>query len=170
MVWAVVAVIAVLGVVLPGVGWWVTTRRAPPVTGPDRGHGEIDRWLAGQFGLGSLDRERVRIAVLAGRPVNRPGLEAAVGGLAVQVLDGRFRSLRQVQKLGWFCLAFGPAYVAAGLALLISGSQGKWQVEAWLGVIYGAVFILLGWHYAIRNPSRVRRNAEQIVRSGYDSS
>jgi len=130
MVWAVVAVIAVLGVGLPAAGWWATTRRPAPVTVTDRGHGEIDHWLAGQFGLGACDRERVRAAVLAGQPVSHPGLEAAVHELAARVLARRFRPLRRAEKLGWFTLVFGPACAAFGMAMLIIGGQGRWQAEA----------------------------------------
>ena len=141
MVWAVVAVIAVLGV-------------GPPVAG----------------GLGDRDRERVRAAVLTGRPAGDPGLEAAVRELAAQVLARRFRTLRQAEKLGRLNLAFGPAYAAFGLVMLVIGGQGRGQTEAALGVISGAIFTLLGWHQAIHTPRRVRRKAEQIVRASQDSA
>jgi len=168
MVWAVVAVIAVLGVGLPAAGWWITTRRPAPVTAVGGGHGEIDQWLAGQFGLGDRDRERVRTAVLAGRPVDGPGLEAAVRELAAQVLARRFRTLRQAEKLGRLSLTFGSAYTAFALAFLIIGGQGRGQTEAVLGVINGTMITLLGWQQAIRGPRRARRNAEQIVRASQD--
>jgi len=168
MVWAVVAVIAVLGVGLPAAGWWVTTRRPAPVTGAGRGHGEIDRWLVGQFGLGEGDRARVRAAVLAGRPVGDPGLEAAVRELAAGVLARRFRTLRRAEKLGWLTLVFGACYAAFGLALVIFVGSGRWQAEAVLAVINGGLLALLGWHQAIHAPRRAHRNAEQILRPGQD--
>jgi hypothetical protein len=170
MVWAVVAVVAVLGVGLPAAGWWATTRRPARVTAADRGHGEIDHWLADQFGLGACDRERVRAAVLAGHPVSHPGLEAAVRELAARVLARRFRPLRRAEKLGSLTLAFGLAYAAFGMAILIIGSQGRWQAEALLGVINGAVLTLLGWYQAIHTPRRVRRNAEQILQPSRDAT
>ncbi len=49
MVWA-VALIVILGVGMPAVGWWLT-RRPRPADSTDRGDDEIDRWLAGQSGL-----------------------------------------------------------------------------------------------------------------------
>jgi hypothetical protein len=165
MVWAVVAVIAVLGVGLPVAGWWITTRRPAPMTTPDRGRGEIDRWLAGQFGLGWGDRERVRAAVLAGKPVSGPALEAATREFADRVLARRFRALRTAQIIGRVELASGVAYFAFVLLALTLTSSHLMQAEGATGLIYAPVMCCVGWYQGFRGPSRVRRNAEQVLRS-----
>jgi hypothetical protein len=165
MVWAVVAVIAVLGVGLPVAGWWITTRWPAPLKAADRAHGEIDRWLSGRYGLNWRDRERVRAAVLAGTPVSDPALAAATRDLATGVLARRFRVLRVAQRLGWVELASGVAYFAVAVALLtITGRQWA-QTEGASGILYSAVRCGVGWYQGFRRPSRVRRNAELVLRS-----
>lgn len=49
MIWVVVALIVIVGVCVPGAGWWLT-RRPRPADTAGRGYDEIDRWLADRFG------------------------------------------------------------------------------------------------------------------------
>jgi hypothetical protein len=163
VVWA-VAFVVVLGVGVPAAGWWFT-RKPRPLDTTDRGYDEIDRWLADRFGLGWRDRSRVREAVLAGRAVSGPALEAAVRGLAAQVVAGRFRMLRVARKLGWLHLAVGPAYAVFGVVVLIVTHQDGERVLGVLGVLNGGLLSLTGVYYTFQNPKRIRRNAEQILRS-----
>lgn len=164
MVWAVVVVVVVLGVVLPVAGWWFT-RKPPPLDTADRGHGEIDRWLVDQFGLGWRDRSRVRAAVLTGRPVDDPALDAAARGFAAQVTADRFRTLRVARRVGWFNTILGLGYVALGIVVpIVIRGDAAWVLAA-MGVFNGGVMLWTGTYQAIRNPKRHRRNAELILRS-----
>jgi hypothetical protein len=156
--------VVVLGVGVPAAGWWFT-RRPRPLDTTDRGYGEIDRWLADQFGLGWRDRSRVREAVLAGRAVSDPALESAVRGLAAQVAADRFRMLRVARKVGWLQLAVGPAYAAFAIVLLIVTHKDGERVVGVFAVVNGGLLSLTGVYYTFQNPKRIRRNAEQILRS-----
>jgi hypothetical protein len=168
MIWAAATVIAVLGIGLPVAGWWVTTRRPAPLKAAQRAHGEIDRYLSGQFGLSWRDRERVRAAVLAGKPVSDPALEVAARELAARVLARRFRVLRVNQVVGRVGLASAVAYLAFVLAMLILARGQGAQTLGALGAINAAVLALNGWHQGFHAPRNLRRNAERVLRSSHD--
>jgi hypothetical protein len=163
VVWAVV-VIVVLGLGMPAVGWWLT-RRPPPLATPDSRLGEIDRWLVDQFQLSWHDRSQVRAAVLTGRPVSDPALEAAARGFAAQVMADRFRALRGARRAGWINLILAAGYPCAVIVLLVVRHvhQG-WPLVA-IAVLNAGLASLAGWHNAVRSPKRIRRSAEQILRS-----
>jgi hypothetical protein len=154
----------VLGVVLPLVGWWFT-RKPPPLDTADRGHGEMDRWLVDQFGLGWRDRSRVRAAVLAGRPVEDPALEAAARGFAAQVTADRFRTLRVARRVGWFNTMFGLGYVVLAIVVLIISREPAFWTLGVFGVFNGGAALWAGTYQAVRTPKRHRRNAELILHS-----
>jgi hypothetical protein len=168
VVWAVV-VIVVLGLGMPAVGWWLT-RRPPPLATPDSRLGEIDRWLVDQFQLSWHDRSQVRAAVLTGRPVSDPALEAAARGLAAQVTADRFRTLRLERRLAWANLMVGPAYAAFAIILLIVNRQEKDVVLAVFAVLNGGLLSFSGAYYAFWRTRRFRRNAEQILRSSRNTA
>jgi hypothetical protein len=94
-----------------------------------------------------------------------PALEAAACGLAAQVTAGRFRTLRVARKLGWLHLAVGPAYAAFAIVVLIVTHQDGERVLGVLAVVSGWLLSLAGVYYTFGNPERIRRNAEQILRS-----
>jgi hypothetical protein len=163
MVWAVVVVV-VLALGTPVAGWWFA-RRPPPLDTADRGHGEIDRWLVEQFGLGGRERSRVRAAVMLGRPSSDPALADAARGLAAQVMADRFRTLRLGRKVGWFNLILGLAYAAFAIGVMIVGPwPGKWFLGVF-GCFNGWVLSLIGVHHAFRNPRRIRHHAQLVLRS-----
>jgi hypothetical protein len=162
VVWAVV-VILVLALGMPAVGWWLT-RKPPPLGTPDSRLGEIDRWLVDHFQLSWRDRSRVRTAVLTGQPLNDPALEAAARGLAAQVMADRFRTLRVARRVGWGNLIFAVGYPCAMAGLLVIRHERQAWALVVLAVLNGGLLSLVGWHNSIRNPKRIRRNAEQILR------
>jgi hypothetical protein len=164
VIWA-VAFLVILGAGVPAAGWWVSRRPRPLDTG-DRAHGEIDRWLAGQFGLGWRERSRVQGAVFAGRPLTDPGLEAAARRLAAQVLDDRFRTLRVARRVGWLRLVSGGAYLVFAVVFLIISHRATELALAVLAVLNGGLMIVAGVFHTFQNPWRIRRNAETVLRSG----
>lgn len=168
MVWVVVALIVILGAGLPAAGWWLT-RKPWPAEAAGRGHGEIDRWLADQFGLGWRDRSRVQHAVVAGRPVGSPALEAAVRGLAAEVMAGRFRTLRVARAASWLQLITGPAYAVFGLVVLIGARQGGERAVGIFAILNGALMSWAGVYRTLRN-QRIRRSAGQILQSGRNAT
>jgi hypothetical protein len=167
MVWAVVAVIAVLGVGLPVAGWWITTHRPAPLATPKARQDEIDRWLARQFGLGWRDCSRVRTAVLEGKPVSDPALEAASRELATQVLDRRFRTQRAARITGRVGVGCGVAFLAFALAMLTVANWQWAQPVGVLCVLNAGVQFLNGWYRGFHAPRQVRRNAQQVLRSSH---
>jgi hypothetical protein len=169
MIWVVGALIVIVGVCVPAAGWWLT-RRPRPADTADRGCDEIDRWLTDQFGLGWRDRSRVRNAVLAGRVVSDQALEAAVRGLAAQVVADRFRTLRIARAVGWLHLAVGPAYAFFGIFLLIDAHQNEERAMGVLAVFNGALLSLVGVYRTFRGPKRIRRSAGQILQSSRNTT
>jgi hypothetical protein len=161
VIWA-VAFLVILGAGVPAVGWWFS-RKPRPLDTADRGHGEIDRWLAAQFGLGWRERSRVQGAVLAGRPLSDPALEAAARGLAAQVLDDRFRTLRLARKVGWLRLVSGVAYLVFAVVFLLISHRGGELALAVLAVLNGGLMIFAGVFHTVQNPWRIRRNAEKVL-------
>jgi len=164
----VVALIVILGVGVPVAGWWLTRRPRPAGTS-DRGHGEIDRWLAARFGLGWRDRSQVLDSVLAGRAVSSPALETAARGLAAEVMAGRFRTLRVARAVGWLQLVTGPACMAFGVVALIGARQDGERAVGVFAVLNGALMSCGGVYRTFQN-QRIRRGAEQILRSGRNAA
>lgn len=164
MVWVVVVVVVVAGAVLPAVGWWLT-RKPPPLDATGRRPGEFERWLADQYGLGWRDCTRVSQAVLGGRPVSDPALEAPARGFAAQVTAGRFRTLRLYRKMGWSKLILGFIYIVGAIVAPVFTHGGAGWLLAAFGLLYGGLQIWIGTYNAYRRPNRIRRNAELSLHS-----
>jgi hypothetical protein len=156
-------VVVVFGLAIPAAGWWLT-RRPPPLGTPDSRLGEIDRWLVDQFQLSWRDRSQVRAAVLTGHPVSDPALEAAACGLAAQVMADRFRTLRLARRVGRINLVVAAGYLCVAVVLLVVSHERQDWVLVAFAVLDGGLMSLTGWHNSVRNPKRLRRNAEQILR------
>jgi hypothetical protein len=166
---AALIIIGVLGIGLPLVAFYASRwRMSHPGRNPD--HDELDRWLMGEFGLGWSDRAKVRQAVLGRQGTDPPGpsgplpprLLAPARALAERVLAGQVPQLRLSRRLGWFLLAFAPAYAGFGLFLLVSGT-GKEQNQGALFVFNACCAAALAIGTAIIGPRRTRRRAETIL-------
>jgi hypothetical protein len=136
--WSVVAVLVVLGVIVPLAALLMSrrlvTRHLPAAAGFGPRAGPADRWLAERHGLAAWQRHQVRQAVLAGREVADPALRGPAWGLAAAVLAGEITMGRGVRLAGWVLLAEAAIILAAAVVTL----AGPGTLAAVIPVLIGA--------------------------------
>ncbi len=166
LAWA-LALVVVIGAVLPVTAWLITRRAPPPKTAGKLGGGSdaIDRWLVDRYQLPPRDRLRVRTAVLAGQQVNDAALTQAAHGLATRVLARGFKVQRMTQVLGWVDLMLAIGFAGTGIFLLTDG-----MVLGLLALVGGGLYLFVGVERAFRAPGRIRRNAARALQLNQDST
>jgi hypothetical protein len=105
----------------------------------------------------------VRAAVTKGQDVS-PALEAPAHRLAAQILADRFRTMRISRRAGWIQLVGGAAYGVTGIILIIMSSRSSLQTDGVTAVVDSGLLIFAGAYFALRQPHRIRQNAEQTLR------
>ena len=148
LAWA-LALVVVIGAVLPVTAWLITRRAPPPKTAGRLGGGSdaIDRWLLDRYQLPPRDRSRVRTAVLAGQQVNDAALAQAEHGLATRVLAGGFKVQRMTQVLGWADLILAIGFAGNGIFLLTDG-----MVLGILSLVGSGLYLFVGVNHAFLVP------------------
>ena len=129
MFWLVLAIVTVMGVVLPASLWWLASRQAsarPPYSRARRDAfgarmDPVDAWFADHAGLPALKRLSVRTAVFRGEAVGDESLRPVARRLAAELLSGELAS--QVGGWSWLVLAAVGAVELIGFAAvcLVSG-------------------------------------------------
>ncbi len=166
LAWA-LALVVVIGAVLP-VTAWLITRRAPSAktTGrPGAGSDAIDRWLLDQYQLPPRDRSRVRKAVFGGQQVNDAALAQAAQGLATRMLGGGFKVQRMTRVLGWADLMLATWFTGTGIFLLTDGN-----LLGILALVGSGLYLFVGVERAFRAPGRIRRNAARALQLNQDGT
>ena len=173
---AVLIIIGVAGIGLPAALWLVARwRRDVPYV--PQVHGEVNKWLLSEYGLGSRDRFQVQEAVLgryaavsardqAARqwapqaPASlRPELAEAARGLATRVAADRFRRLRRSRHMGWVQLATGVAATVFRVCVLAADWGGN-RFFGVYAVLEAGPFVSVGTYTALILPRRRRRAAQ----------
>ena len=166
LAWA-LALVVVIGAVLPVTAWLITHRAPPPKTAgrPGAGSDAIDRWLLNQYQLPSRDRSRVRKAVFQGQQVNDAALAQAAHGLAARMLAGGFKVQWVTRVLGWADLMLATWFAGTGIFLLTDG-----MVLGILALVGSGLYSFVGVERAFRAPRRIRRNAARALQLNQDGT
>ena len=164
MLWAVLLIVTLLGVALPALLWWLTSRMTsarPPYARRRRDTfgfpmDAVDAWFADHAELPALRRLSVRSAVFDGRAVDDESLRPVAHRLAADLLAGRIRS----EVSGWasrVLVGAGAAeMIITGVLCLLSGHVLPWLVSP---ASYGVLLITLG----LVRPRLLRRRLERSL-------
>ena len=166
MAWA-LALVVVIGAVLPVTAWLITRRAPPPKTAgrPGAGSDAVDRWLVDQYQLPPRDRSRVRKAVFQGQQVNDAALAQAAHGLATRMLAGGFKMQRVARVLGWVDLTLATWFAGTAIFLLTNG-----MALGLLALVGSGLYLFVGVERAFRAPRRARRNAARALQLNQDGT
>lgn len=164
MVWPLWVIVAVIAVGLPVAAWWSSRRVKPalPLGRPGRWAEPMERWLFERYGLGVLDRVRVRTAVFGkGQLPADSGLREPARELAAEVLAGRLRYPRVQRLLGWIYVALGIMWLVAGLVESFVAQRRGAHFS--LSIAFGAVYMVLGAFLIAWIPRDLRRKAGKAL-------
>jgi hypothetical protein len=156
MAWA-WAVVLIIAVGLPVTAWGVTRKMKAPkqvMGGPGPRFERVDNWLYSKYRFGTMDRWRIRDAVLAGQELHEPPLREAAHSLAAAMLAGEVGTL--YQRIGWIRTCSGLAVMVA--AVVAAVMKDDYVIIA--AGLAGLPQLGLGWQHQ----RTVRRHVEQACR------